>query len=179
MQHRDNIILVGLMGSGKTTIGRQLAKRLGRRFVDSDHEIEARTGVSIPTIFEIEGEAGFRRREAQVIAELVDEPDIVLATGGGAVLAPESRRLLHNKGWVVYLNVPPLLLWNRTRHDRSRPLLQVEDPLAQLESLHRVRDPLYREVAHFIVDGGRLPPAAITQLLIKEFSRRCIPSPSS
>ena len=175
MHHRENIILVGLMGSGKTTIGRQLAKRLGRDFVDSDHEIEARTGVSIPTIFEIEGEEGFRRREAQVIAELVDEPDIVLATGGGAVLAPESRRLLHEKGWVVYLNVPPVLLWGRTRNDRNRPLLQVEDPLARLESLYQTRDPLYREAAHYIVDGGRLPPSAITQLLMKEFSRRCTP----
>jgi len=175
VQHPENIILVGLMGSGKTTIGRQLAKRLGRNFVDSDHEIEARTGVSIPTIFEIEGEEGFRRREAQVIAELVGEPDIVLATGGGAVLAPESRRLLHENGWVVYLNVPPVLLWGRTRNDRNRPLLQVEDPLARLEGLYRTRDPLYRETAHFIVDGGRLPPSAITQLLMKEYSRRCTP----
>jgi len=175
VKENSNIYLVGLMGSGKTTIGRQLAKRLGRPFLDSDHEIEARTGVGIPTIFEIEGEAGFRRRETQVIAELVHEAPIVLATGGGAVLDPENRRALHDNGWVVYLNVPPVLLWGRTRNDRNRPLLQVEDPLAKLESLYKLRDPLYREAAHYVVDGGRLAPSAITQLLVKEFAKRCLP----
>lgn len=175
VDNSENIYLVGLMGSGKTTIGRQLARRLGRTFMDSDHEIEARTGVGIPTIFEIEGEEGFRRREAQVIGELVKEPGIVLATGGGAILAAESRKALREHGWVVYLNVPPVLLWSRTRNDRNRPLLQVEDPLARLESLYQIRDPLYRETAHFIVDGGRLAPSAITHLLVKEFGKRCTP----
>ncbi len=169
----DNIYLVGLMGAGKTTIGRQLAKRLGRRFLDSDHEIEARTGVRIPTIFEIEGEAGFRRREAQTIAELTAEKGIVLATGGGVVLNPENRRRLHDSGWVVYLDVPPNLLYERTRHDRGRPLLQVVDPLARLRELYEARDPLYREIAHLIVDGSRLAAASVVQHLSRQFTEVC------
>ena len=136
MNKHSNIYLVGLMGAGKTTIGRQLARRLGRRFYDSDQEIVARTGVPIPTIFEIEGEEGFRRRESQAIVELTAGSDQVLATGGGVVLNPDNRRLLHDTGWVVYLNVPPALLFERTRHDRNRPLLRVDDPLAKLEELH-------------------------------------------
>ena len=172
-----HIFLVGLMGSGKTTIGRQIAKRLGRPFLDSDHEIEARTGVRVSTIFEIEGEAGFRRREAQVIAELTRQgTPIVLATGGGVVLEAENRRLLRENGWVVYLNVPPKLLWERTRHDRNRPLLQVENPLARLEDLYVARDPLYRESAHFVAEGGSLPPSALCQFLLKEFAKTCAPS---
>lgn len=173
VQENDNIYLVGLMGAGKTTIGRQLAKRLERTFLDSDHEIEARTGVQIPTIFEIEGEEGFRRREAQTIAELTEERNIILATGGGVVLDPENRRRLHNSGWVVYLNVPPRLLYERTRHDRNRPLLQVQDPLAKLEELHAARDPLYREVAHLVVDGSRLVASGIVHYLLREYSRQC------
>ncbi|MDR1889753.1 MAG: shikimate kinase [Zoogloeaceae bacterium] len=170
-----HIFLVGLMGSGKTTVGRQLAKRLERPFLDSDHEIEARTGVRVPTIFEIEGEAGFRRREAQVIAELTrQDTPVVLATGGGAVLDAENRRLLRENGWVVYLNVPPSLLWERTRHDRNRPLLQVEDPLARLEALYAARNPLYRESAHFVAEGGNFPPSALCQLLLKEFAKTCV-----
>lgn len=169
----DNIYLVGLMGAGKTTVGRQLAKRLGRPFLDSDHEIEARTGVKIPTIFEIEGETGFRRRESQTIAELTTERGIVLATGGGVVLDPENRRHLHETGWVVYLNVPPRLLYERTRHDRSRPLLRVPNPLGKLEELHTARDPLYREVAHLVVDGSRLVASGIVQHLLREFSKQC------
>jgi shikimate kinase len=137
------------MGAGKTTVGRQLARRLGRRFFDSDHEIVERTGVLIPTIFEIEGEEGFRRRESQTIAELSGVDNIVLATGGGAVLNPENRRILHETGWCVYLNVPPVLLYERTKHDRNRPLLQVENPLAKLEELYAARDPLYREACPF------------------------------
>lgn len=169
MENRRNIYLVGLMGAGKTTVGRQLAKRLGRQFYDSDHEIVARTGVPIPTIFEIEGEDGFRRREAQTIAELSRGDNIVLATGGGAVLNPENRQRLHDSGWVVYLNVPPTLLYERTRHDRNRPLLQVADPLARLEELYAVRDPLYRETAHFVVNGTHLVASGIVQNLLREF----------
>jgi len=161
------------MGAGKTTVGRQLAKRLGRPFYDSDHEIVERTGVPIPTIFEIEGEEGFRRRESQAIEELTASTDIVLATGGGVVLNPENRARLHNTGWVVYLNVPPTLLFERTRHDRNRPLLRVPDPLAKLEELHRQRDPLYREAAHTIVEGSQLVASGIVQHLLREFSRLC------
>lgn len=161
------------MGAGKTTVGRQLAKRLGRSFLDSDHEIVARTGVPIPTIFEIEGEEGFRRREAQTISEVTEACDIVLATGGGVVLNPDNRRRLHETGWVVYLNVPPVLLYERTRHDRNRPLLNVPDPMARLEELYAERDPLYREVAHFVVDGSHLVASGIVQYLLREFTRLC------
>jgi shikimate kinase len=128
------IVLVGMPGSGKTTVGRDLAKRLGLRFVDTDHEIEARTGVKIPTIFEIEGEDGFRKRETQTLDDLTRESNMVLATGGGAVIRPENRALLPS-GVVVFLSVPPHILWERTRHDRSRPLLQVPDPRGRLEEL--------------------------------------------
>lgn len=161
------------MGAGKTTIGRQLARRLGRNFHDSDHEIVERTGVPIPTIFEIEGEDGFRRREVQTIAELSTMRNIVMATGGGVVLDPENRQRLHDTGWVVYLNVPPFMLYQRTRHDRNRPLLQVEDPLARLESLHAARDPLYREAAHMVVEGGQLVASGVVQYLMREFDRLC------
>lgn len=171
----QNIVLVGLMGAGKTTVGRQLARRLSRPFWDSDHEIEARTGVPIPTIFEIEGEAGFRKRESQVIADLLTADGVVLATGGGAVLDPKNRRCMRQRAWVVYLNVPPQQLFERTRADRNRPLLQVEDPLARLQELHALRDPLYREVAHVVVDGSRLGAGGITQFLLKEFEKLCKP----
>ena len=162
------------MGAGKTTVGRQLARRLGRTFYDSDHEIVERTGVPIPTIFEIEGEIGFRRRESQTIAELAECREIVLATGGGVVLDPENRRCLRESGWVVYLNVPPLLLYQRTRNDRNRPLLQVDNPLRRLEELYAVRDPLYRETAHFVVEGGQLVASGIVHHLIREFGEVCM-----
>lgn len=160
------------MGAGKTTIARALANRLGMAFVDSDHEIEARTGVRIPTIFEIEGELGFRRREAQVIADLASSGGKVVATGGGVVLDRTSRQVLKDSGLVVYLNVPPPLLYERTRHDKNRPLLRVDDPLAKLEELHAQRDPLYREVADLVVDGGRHSVQSVTQSLIKEIAER-------
>lgn len=159
------------MGAGKTTVGRQLAKRLGRVFYDTDHEIVERTGVAIPTIFEIEGEEGFRRREAQTLRELTASDNVVLATGGGAVLREENRRCLHDSGWVVYLNVPPLLLFQRTRHDKNRPLLQVANPLARLEELYALRDPLYRETAHLVVDGASLVASGIVNHLLREFKR--------
>lgn len=163
------------MGAGKTTVGRQLAKRLQRRFLDSDHEIEARTGVRIPVIFEIEGEAGFRRRESQVLAELAKEKDLVLATGGGAVLALENRRCLRESGLVVYLHAPPEILYERTRHDRNRPLLQVEDPLATLRLLYEQRDPVYREVAHLVVDGRNGAAGQLTQRIESELRTLCEP----
>jgi shikimate kinase len=173
MHHSNNcnIYLIGLMGAGKTTVGKQLARRLQRPFYDSDHEIVERTGVPIPTIFEIEGEPGFRRRESQTIAELSVMPEIVMATGGGVVLDPENRQCLRETGWVVYLNVPPFYLYQRTRNDRNRPLLQVSDPLARLEELHAARDPLYRETAHLVIDGGRLVASGIVQYILREFSQ--------
>lgn len=161
------------MGAGKTTIGKVLARRLGWRFFDSDQEIEARTGVSIPTIFEIEGEEGFRRRECSVIQELSTLNNVVVATGGGAVLAPENRQCLRATGMVVYLDVAPNQLYERTRRDKNRPLLQVENPLQRLQELHGVRAPLYREVAHVVVDGNRTNAQSVVQTLLKEYENRC------
>jgi len=149
-----SIFLVGLMGAGKTSVGKLLAKRLGKDFCDCDQEIERATGVRIPVIFEIEGEAGFRAREARMLAELAKRENLVLATGGGAVLSAANRKLLAESGIVVYLRAAPADLARRTRHDRNRPLLRTEDPLARLEQLFAERDPLYREIADIIVDTG-------------------------
>jgi len=149
-----SIFLVGMMGAGKTSVGRVLAKRLEKSFYDSDQVIEDRTGVKIPVIFEIEGEAGFRVRESTVIDELTELRDIVLATGGGAVLIETNREKLRTRGTVVYLRATVRDLLNRTRHDKNRPLLQAADPRARLTELYEKRDPLYREVAHLIVDTG-------------------------
>jgi shikimate kinase len=154
-----------MMGAGKTTVGKELARRRNVRFADCDHEIVARTGVSVPTIFEIEGEAGFRRRETQMMDELTRESDIVIATGGGVVTTPENRDLMRERGVVIYLNVPPQVLFDRTRHDRNRPLLQVENPRQRIEELYLVRDPLYREVADVIVEGGRGNPGAMVRMI--------------
>ena len=167
----ENIFLVGLMGAGKSTVGRILARRLGKRFVDTDHEIEKRNGVTIPVIFEIEGEDGFRRREQEVLADLAQEKDLVLSTGGGIVLKPENRDVLRNHGFVVYLNARPEMLAERTKHDRTRPLLNVEDPLTRLRELYAVRDRLYREVAHAIVETGRGAPQQVVQAILGEISR--------
>ena len=168
----NNVYLVGLMGAGKTTIGRSLAKRLGLDFVDSDREIEARTGVSIPTVFEIEGEEGFRKREAQVIADLAGASGQVVATGGGVVLRAENRASMTSSGFVVYLNVPPYTLWERTRHDRNRPLLQVDDPLLKLKELYALRDPFYREVADLVIDGGRTNAHSLLHLIAEKVEER-------
>lgn len=166
----DNIFLVGLMGAGKTTIGRLLAKHLHKTFYDSDHEIERRTGVNIPLIFELEGEAGFRKRESVVIEDLASRDNIVLATGGGAVLAPENRRHLTQNGTVVYLRANVHELWQRTRNDKNRPLLQGQDPLAKLQQLFQERDPIYTEVAaHVIETEGETVTSIITQ--IEQFIR--------
>jgi shikimate kinase len=147
-----NFFLVGLMGAGKTTVGRALARKAEKTFYDSDQEIEARTGVRVATIFDIEGEQRFRDRESCVIAELVKLNDIVMATGGGAVLREENRRALMHNGTVIYLraNIDDLLA--RTQHDRNRPLLQIANPRAKLASLFEERDPLYREIADLIID---------------------------
>jgi len=154
MVPNGNVFLVGLMGAGKTTVGRTLARRLGKTFVDCDHEIESRTGATIPIIFELEGESGFRDREEAMLADLTGRRDIVLATGGGAVLREANRRALQERGFVVYLRAQVDDLWRRTRNDRNRPLLQTADPRARLAELYGDRDPLYREIARLTADTG-------------------------
>jgi shikimate kinase len=167
-----NVFLVGMMGAGKTSMGKVLARRLNKTFFDCDHEIERQTGVKVAVIFEIEGETGFRQRETKTLAELVLHKDIVLSTGGGAVLAPENRRLLAENGVVVYLRATVVELWNRTRHDKNRPLLRTADPRARLEELHAERDPLYREVADIVVDTGSQSLSSLAQRLEQELLER-------
>jgi len=162
------LFLVGMMGAGKTTIGRSLARVLGRRFIDLDHELEARCGVRIPTIFEIEGEAGFRKREAALLDDYTRLSGIVLATGGGAVLAPENRRVLRERGVVVYLRASADELYRRTARDRNRPLLATPDPRATLSCLLEQREPLYREVADLVVETGSLPVTAAVAALVRD-----------
>jgi len=152
MRQPQNIFLVGPMGAGKSAVGRQLARTLHLDFVDSDEEIESRTGVDIPFIFEKEGEAGFRKREAAVIGDLSLQEGIVLATGGGAILDPQNRNHLGARGFVIYLHTSVDQQLSRTRKGRDRPLLQTDDPRAVLEALMAVREPLYREIADMIVD---------------------------
>jgi shikimate kinase len=157
-----SVFLVGPMGAGKTAVGRRLARLLGLRFVDSDEAIVARTGVDIAYIFEKEGEAGFRQRERDTIDALTREPGIVLATGGGAVLLPENRERLAARGTVVYLQASVAQQLERTRHGTHRPLLRTTDPAARLAELMAVREPLYREVARFVVptDGRKVAAVA-------------------
>lgn len=166
-----NIILIGLMGAGKTSVGKMLARRLGKTFYDSDHEIERTTGVKIPVIFEIEGEDGFRARESKVLADLVQQRGVVLATGGGAVLSERNRRMLARNGVVVYLRATPHDLWLRTRHDRNRPLLRTPDPLAKLRELFEQRDPLYREIADVVVDTGSQSVNSLAHRLASRLTR--------
>lgn len=156
------------MGSGKTTVGRALAKKLNKRFVDSDHEIEARTGVAISVIFEIEGEASFRQREADVIRDLCQNEDIVLATGGGAILNPQSREILRTRGTVVYLKAAIGNILHRTRHDKKRPLLRTADPRKKLEELEQQRDPLYREIAHIVIETGQPQLQALVHTIVEK-----------
>lgn len=163
MSKANNIFLIGPMGAGKTTIGRHLATLLGKRFLDVDHEIEKRTGVAIPVIFEIESEAGFRRRECAAIDELTRNRDIVLATGGGAVLLEENRKVLKARGTVVYLQADVETLVERTRRDRNRPLLQTDNPRGKIEELLRQREPMYREVADVVVDTGQRAPSSVAR----------------
>ncbi len=140
------------MGAGKTTIGKRLAESMGKKFIDSDHEIEERTGVTIPTIFDIEGEEGFRNRESAIIDELTQKKGVILATGGGAILRPENRKYLAARGMVIYLNASVEQLYKRTRMDRNRPLLQTSNPKERLQSLFEERDPLYREIADLVAE---------------------------
>lgn len=159
------------MGAGKTTVGRALAKKLHRRFIDSDHEIEARTGASIPLIFEIEGEEGFRQRETEAIRDLTAQQGIVLATGGGAILKLENRQCLKAGGVVIYLRASISSILQRTSHDKNRPLLQTADPRARLEELARVREPLYLEVADLVVETGRPNVQSLVQTILTELER--------
>lgn len=170
MTRSENIYLIGLMGAGKTTLGRQLAKSLKLPFFDSDKAIEENTGVDIPTIFEFEGEQGFRDREQKMIRQLTQMQGIVLATGGGAVLREENRSALTEHGFVVYLHCSIDRLLERTKRDTQRPLLQTDDPRARLEQLMAEREPLYRACADFIVDTGTMQSKTVVKKILEKFS---------
>lgn len=165
-QHR--VALVGLPGSGKSTVGRQLARRLGLDYVDSDHVIEQRLGCSIRTYFELEGEDSFREVESVVLEELTQKTGAVISTGGGSVMREINRQRLHARCQVVYLNAHPDELFRRLRHDVNRPLLQVADPLTRLRDLHALRDPLYRATAHFIIETGRPSLAMLVNMIVMQ-----------
>jgi len=168
MKTPGNLFLTGPMGAGKSTIGRQLSKQLRMVFYDSDREIENRTGVDIPLIFELEGEQGFRKRERLVIDELTSQPNIVLATGGGAILDADNRKHLAERGLVIYLHASVNQQLARTKHDRNRPLLQTDNPRQRLEDLMRLRDPLYREIADLVIDtDGKRVMAVVNQIIRK------------
>lgn len=162
-----------MMGAGKTTVGRLLARRLKRSFYDTDEEIERRCGVRVPVIFEIEGEAGFRARERLMLEELCALDDAVLATGGGAVLAEENRRVISACGTVIYLHARPSQLWQRVRHDRNRPLLATADPQKKLEALYAERDTLYREVADLVIDTGKQSVQTLAKDLLARLEGKC------
>lgn len=153
--HRGNLFLVGMPGCGKSTLGRLLAKRLNKQFYDADVELERRLGVTIPVIFELEGEPGFRDREETVLADLVLQSNVIVSTGGGVVLRPSNRERLKQGGTVLYLHATPATLWERTRHSKHRPLLQAPDPFARVQELYAMRDALYREVADAVVESDR------------------------
>ncbi|MEY2776225.1 MAG: shikimate kinase [Pseudomonadota bacterium] len=169
---QQNIVLIGLMGAGKTTVGRRLAQRLGLPLVDTDHEIELKCGADIPTIFEMEGEEGFRRREERAVAEAMAEPGRIVTTGGGAPMRPANREVL-GRGYVIYLDAQPWQIWQRLRTDRSRPLLsQSPNPKATLERLHAERDPVYRQMAHYVLPSSRGSLASVVQHLVEHLSTR-------
>lgn len=161
-----NVFLIGPMGAGKSTIGRLLAKELRYPFKDSDREIEARTGADIPWIFDVEGEEGFREREQAMIAELVTEEGIVLATGGGVVMREANRQALSSGGLVVYLRTSVEQQLQRTAKDRQRPLLQTPDPEKVLRDLMARRDPLYREIADLVIDTDQRGPKVVVNTII-------------
>jgi shikimate kinase len=161
------VFLIGMPGSGKSTVGRLLARETGRSFIDSDREIEARSGVSIATIFELEGEAGFRKRESQVLDELTQRSDLVLATGGGAVLAETNREHLKSRGLVIYLQASTDELVRRTSGDKSRPLLQGDDPRGRLLELLQLRQPLYEATAHVSFHSGAANPRRLVKRMLE------------
>jgi shikimate kinase len=156
------------MGAGKSTVGKLLAKKLGRRFLDADHVIEDRCGVKIPVIFEMEGEDGFRKREAQAIKDITAEQDVILATGGGAILLPENRQFLSERGTVIYLHANPMELWHRTKGGEGRPLLKNGDAKKILENLYAIRDPLYREIADHVIETGKPSVNQLVNTLIMQ-----------
>ena len=162
------IAFVGLPGSGKSTIGRQLARRRGLAFLDTDHLIENRLGCSIREYFEREGEASFRDIEQNIIDEVTLNHEGVISTGGGSVLRPANREHLHQRAHVVYLRSSPEEIFRRLRHDTNRPLLQVDDPLTRLRDLYQARDPLYRETAHFVVEIGRPSAASLLNMVVMQ-----------
>ena len=162
------ISFIGLPGSGKSTVGRQLARRLQVPFFDSDHVIEERLGCSIRVAFERDGEQPFRDLEESVLDELTQVPHAVVSTGGGAVLRSATRQRLNERGYVVYLNSSPDEISRRLKHDASRPLLQVDDPLKRLRELYAVRDPLYRETAHFVIETGRPSVATLVNMIVMQ-----------
>jgi shikimate kinase len=168
MKTPGSLFLTGPMGAGKSTIGRQLSRQLRMTFYDSDREIENRTGVDIPLIFELEGEQGFRKRERLVIDELTSLPDIVLATGGGAILDADNRKHMAERGLVIYLHASVNQQLARTKHDRNRPLLQTDNPRQRLGDLMQLRDPLYREIADLVIDtDGKRVMAVVNQIIRK------------
>ena len=167
------LALIGLPGSGKSTVGRQLSRRLGLPFFDSDHVIEQQLGCSIREFFEREGEDRFRDVEESVLDQLSSKQEGVLSTGGGAVLRPANRRLLRERCRVVYLNSSPDELFRRLRHDVNRPLLQVADPLNRLRDLHRLRDPLYRESAHFVIETGKPSVSNLVDMIALQLELNC------
>jgi shikimate kinase len=168
MKTPGSLFLTGPMGAGKSTIGRQLSRQLRMTFYDSDREVENRTGVDIPLIFELEGEQGFRKRERLVIDELTSLPDIVLATGGGAILDADNRKHLAERGLVIYLHASVNQQLARTKHDRNRPLLQTDNPRQRLDDLMKLRDPLYREIADLVIDtDGKRVMAVVNQIIRK------------
>lgn len=167
MKAAFSIFLVGMMGAGKSTVGVRLARRLGRAFIDADRELEERLGVGIPTIFELEGEEGFRRRETQLLDELSARDGLVLATGGGAVLSPVNRDMLQSRGRVIYLQASAADLWQRLRRDRHRPLLRTANPRERIHRLTSEREPLYLEVADHIVTTSRQPIEQIVETIVQ------------
>lgn len=158
------------MGAGKTTVGRQLAEYFRKEFIDSDLEIQRRTGVDIPTIFEFEGEEGFRQREQEVIDELTQREEVVLATGGGAVIREQNRKALSSRGLVIYLHCTVEQQFERTHRDKNRPLLQTDDPMAKLKSLMAERDPLYRQTADLLISTEGRNTQAVVQDIRKQIN---------
>ena len=170
MRVPENVFLVGFMGSGKSTVGRQLARELGKDFFDCDRMLEERTGVDIPYIFELEGESGFRRRETAVLRDLAGQRGIVLATGGGVITVPENRDILVSNGFVIYLQASADLLHQRTFRDQNRPMLHARDPRTRIDELLEVREPLYQEVADLVIETGQRGSRRVVHEIVRAFS---------